>query len=211
MRISRKILGPIVATSLLAGCAGGPGGGSGAFGSYFDLVRATPHRVANSAMVVTPSVQWNRIPKGPYDIRREENWTLNGPFLDNLSFIGGLENNKRVVQQRRKADRKVPNFRSDMTPQEIADLIESFYMIRGGSVRFDVTRLQPRSFMGHPGFQFDFDHLGGNEVERRGRVVGAVINGRLYMALFDATRLHYFDAGIAEFERIVSSARLRQS
>lgn len=207
----RKLLGPLAAATLLAGCGGGMGSGLGRGFSYFDLVRAGPHRVANSAMVVTPGVDWNRIPRGRYDISREENWTLNGPFLDGVSFIGGLENNKRIVQQRRKADRKVPNFRADMTPQEIADMIESFYMIRGGSVRFDVTQLAPRGFMGQPGFQFDFNHLGGNEVERRGRAVGAIINGRLYMALFDATRLHYYDAGIGEFERIVQSARLRNA
>lgn len=209
MRRPSRLFAPLAALALLSGCTGGMGGGG--FGSsYFSLVRPQPHRVANSAMVVVPGVAWNRIPRGPYDIDREENWTLNGPMLDGLSFIGGLEHNKRIVQQRRRADHKVPNFRADMTPQEIADMIESFYMIRGGSVRFDLTSVKPRTFLGYSGFQFDYDHLGGNEVERRGRAVGAIVNGRFYLALFDAARLHYFDAGLPEFERIVESARLRQ-
>ncbi|HWH17477.1 MAG TPA: hypothetical protein VNT77_03945 [Allosphingosinicella sp.] len=211
---SSKLLAPMVALALLSGCAGGSGGGGNLGGlgtSYFSLVRPRPHTVAYGSMVVTPSIEWNRIPRGPYDIHREENWTLNGPFLDSLTFIGGLENNRRIVEQRRKADRKVPNFYSNMTPQDIADMIESFYMIRAGSVRFDMTGLKPRTFLGHPGFQFDYDHLGGNEVERRGRAVGAIINGRFYLALFDAARLHYFDAGLPEFEQIVNSARLRSS
>ena len=46
-----------------------------------------------------------------------------------------------------------------------------------------MTGLRPRTFLGHPGFQFDYDHLGGDEVERRGRAVGAIIDGRLYLAL----------------------------
>jgi hypothetical protein len=161
-------------------------------------------------MIVIPTVRWNKAPRGPSDIQREENWTLNGPLLDGLTFIGGLENDKRIVQQRRKADRKVPNFRSDMNPTEIAAMIESFYRIRAGSSRFEMTGLQPRDFAGRPGFQFDFAHLGGDEVWRRGRAVGAVVDGRLYLALFDAARMHYFDAGLPEFERIVESARIRR-
>jgi hypothetical protein len=69
--------------------------------------------------------------------------------------------------------------------------------------------VKPRTFAGHPGFQFDYDHLGGDELDRRGRAVGAIVNGRLYMALFDAAKLHYFGAGIGEFERLVESARIR--
>jgi hypothetical protein len=148
------------------------------------------------------------MPRGTYDISREENWTLNGAPLDSLTFIGALDHDKRIVVQRRKADRKVPNFRADMSPPEIAAMIESFYRIRAGSTAFEMTNLSPRPFLGHPGFQFDYEHLGGNEVERRGRAVGAIINGRFYLALFDATKLHYFDAGLPEFERIVRSARL---
>jgi hypothetical protein len=160
-------------------------------------------------MVVTPTVRWNRQPRQLYDISREENWTLNGPLLDGLTFIGGLEHDKRIVVQRRKADRKVPNFRADMSPPEIAAMIESFYRIRGGATTFNMTNLSPRAFLGQPGFQFDYDYLGGDEVERRGRAVGAIINGRFYLALFAAAKMHYFDAGLPEYERIVQGARLR--
>jgi hypothetical protein len=206
---SKTMLGPLVAALLLAGCAGGGlGGGGYGFGGY-RLIRPGPESVARDTMAVTPSLAWNRVPRGPYDISREENWTLNGPLLDSLSFIGGLENDKRIVVQRRKADRKVPNFRADMSPPEIAAMIESFYRIRGGASTFTMTNLSPRAFLGQPGFQFDYDYLGGDEVERRGRAVGAIINGRFYLALFDGARSHYFPAGLPEFERIVGSARLR--
>jgi hypothetical protein len=196
-------LAPLAALALVGGCAGG---GSG-FG-FYSLVQPREHSVARNSMRVTPTVRWNQSPRGPYDISREENWTLNGPILDGLTFIGGLEHDKRIVQQRRKADRKVPDFRADMSPPEIAAMIESFYRIRAGSTVFNMTNLAPRTFLGHPGFQFDYEHLGGNEVERRGRAVGAIINGRFYLALFDAAKMHYFDAGLPEFERIVESARL---
>jgi hypothetical protein len=202
--MTKRALAALASLSLLTACAGA---GGGLFNEY-RLIEPRAESVARGSMTVVPTRRWNRAPRGPHDISREENWTLNGPLLDGLTFIGALENNKRIVEQRRKADRKVPNFRSDMTPQDIASMIESFYRIRAGSSRFTMTGLQPRSFLGHSGFQFDYEHLGGDEVERRGRAVGAIINGRFYLALFDATRMHYFDAGLPEYERIVQSARL---
>ncbi|HEX8214138.1 MAG TPA: hypothetical protein VF582_01555 [Allosphingosinicella sp.] len=206
---SHKLLAPVIALALFTGAATEA---SAQFGlaSYFQLIRPRPHVVAGGGMVVVPAVEWNRIPRGRYDIPREENWTLNGPFLDGITFIGGVENDKRIVEQRRKDDRKVPNFRSDMTPQEIADMIESFYLIRGGSVEFETTGIRPRTFLGQPGFQLDYAHLGGDELRRQGRAVGAVIGGRLYLILFDAARMHYFPAGVFEFERIVESAQLHR-
>jgi hypothetical protein len=204
----KTILAPLAALALLSGCAGGSGG-YGGLGRYFQLIQPQPVSVARGSMTVTPTVQWNRMPRTQYDISREENWTLNGPFLDGLSFIGGLQSGSRITVQRRRDDQQVPYFRADMMPQEIASMIESFYRIRGGSLSFEMTGLQPRTFLGQQGFQFDYDHLGGNEVDRRGRAVGAVIGDRLYLILFDAARLHYFDAGLPEFERIVNSAVLR--
>jgi hypothetical protein len=204
---SAGTLAALAALSLTAGCAGVGVGGPGLF-HYYKLVTPGPEDVARRSMIVTPTVRWNKAPRGPGDIDREENWTLNGPLLDGLTFIGGLEHDKRIVQQRRKADRKVPNFRADMNPSEIAAMIESFYRIRAGSTRFEMTGLKPRDFLGRPGFQFDYIHLGGDEVERKGRAVGAIVDGRFYLVLFDAARMHYFDAGLPEFERIVESARL---
>src|SRR3712207_710352 len=96
----RKLFAAAAALALLSGCVGG-GGGVG-FG-YYRLIEPRTVSVARGAMTVTPTVRWNRVPRGFYDIDREENWTLNGPLLDGLSFIGALEHDKRIVQQRRKA------------------------------------------------------------------------------------------------------------
>jgi hypothetical protein len=191
------------ALALLSACAGGAGGSA-----YYSLVRPGPQDVARDSMRVAPTMEWNRARRTYYDISREENWTLNGPLLDSLTFVGGLEPGRTIVRQRRRDERQVPLFRADMSPQEIASLIESFYRIRAGSVRFETTGLRPRPFLGHPGFQFDYDHLDSSETERRGRAVGAVVDGRLYLVLLEGTRLHYFPAALPEFERIVESATL---
>lgn len=199
---SRLILG-LVLTTALSACAGG-----GGFGVY-SLVQPGSHAVAAGRMTVSPPQAWNRVPRGFYDIREEENWTLNGPILDSISFVAGLKDGKAIVRQHRKDDRQVPVFRANMAPQEIVAMIESLYRIRGGAAEFGVTSLAPATFLGRPGFQLNYDYLDGNEIKRRGRTFGAVIDGQLYLMLLDATRSHYFDAAVGSFEAMARGATLR--
>ena len=90
-------------------------------------------------------------------------------------------------------------FRSNMTPPEIAAMIESLYRVRGGAVDFRTLSLQPRPFLGTNGFQLDYEHLDDDELWRQGRVVGAVINGQLYLILLDAARVALLRRGAARF------------
>jgi hypothetical protein len=69
--------------------------------------------------------------------------------------------------------------------------------------------LKPRPFLGTNGFQLDYEHLDEDELWRRGRVVGTVVNGKLYMILLDAAKMHYWDATLPDFEAVVASAQLR--
>lgn len=206
MRFIRLIL-PAAALSLSA-CMGGIS--SGEFGySDYALVQVHETRVGDESLVVTPPREWNRISARLFDdIAAVEDWTQNGPYLDGISFVTGLKDGKALVRQRSKADRQVPQFRSNMTPPEIAAIVESLFRVRGGAVEFRTTSLAPRPFLGANGFQLDFEHLDSDEVRRRGRAVGVVINGRLYLILFDAARSHYYNALLPDFEAIVTSARL---
>ena len=208
--MNRHLLALGAALSLaLSGCAGVGGGG---FGSGYSLIRAArPVNVGNGAMTVMAPREWNRADRSFFtDVRWVEDWTLNGPYLDGISFVTALPHDKRLIREEYKADRQVPKFRSDMTAPEIAAMIETLYRIRGSSVDFRTTGLVPRAFLGTPGFQFDFEHLDGDELWRRGRAVGAVVDGRLYMIVLDAARSHYFDAALPDFEAMVGSAQRRR-
>jgi hypothetical protein len=193
----------------LAGCSSGDlGGGGFGFNSPYSLVRAQTVRVGDNSLVVTPPHEWNR--NRPFffdDVRWVEDWTQNGPILDSISFVSGLPGGKYLVRQSRRADRQVPKFRSDMTAPEIAAMIESLYRVRAGTVDFRTIALAPRPFLGANGFQLDFEHLDTDELQRRGRAVGVVIDGQLYLIILDAARSHYFDAAAPDFEAIVNSAR----
>ena len=199
----------IIAAALALSACSSVGGGGG-FGSGYSLVRPRERAVGDGTMLVTPTMAWNRQSTVIFDdIRQVEDWTQNGPVLDSLSFISGLKDGKTIVRQWKKADQQVPRFRSSMTAPEVAAMLETFYRTRAGTVDFKTLGLAPRPFLGQPGFQFDFDHLDGDELWRRGRAVGAVVNGRLYLVMLDAARSHYFAAELPEYETVVTSARLR--
>ena len=207
MRIGQSLAIFISAVSLTACSSVGGGEGFG-YGPY-SLVRVKETRVGNDSMAVTPPREWNKISSSLFvDIHAVEDWTQNGPYLDGISFVTGLKDGKALVYQRSRDDRQVPKFRSNMTPLEITAMIESLFRVRGGAVDFKTVALSPRPFMGYNGFQYDYEHLDGDEVRRKGRAVGAVIDGRLYLILFDAARSHYYATLLPDFEAIVNSARL---
>ena len=185
--------------------------GAGDYGfSDYSLVRAQRVNVGDGSLWVTAPRLWNRHRAILFeDIRQVEDWTLNGPLLDGMSFVTGLRDGKSLVRQRKSANQQVPLFRSNMTPPEIAAMIESLYRVRGGTVDFRTLSLKPRPFLGQNGFELDYEHLDDDELWRRGRAVGAVIDGRLYMILLDAAKSHYFDAALPDFEAVVASATLK--
>jgi hypothetical protein len=185
--------------------------GTGEYGfSAYSAVNVRRVKVGNGNMTVVPPRPWNRHRAILFDdVPAVEDWTLNGPLLDGVTFITGLRSGHFMVRQRRTTDQQVPKFRADMTPPEIAAMLESLYRVRGGAVDFHTLSIQPRPFLGTGGFQFDYEHLDGDELWRKGRAVGAVVNGQLYLVMFDAARSHYYDAALPDYEAIVASAQLR--
>ena len=206
MKLS-MIAGVLIAALSLPACS--TLGGDGFGFSDYAAVNARRVRVGNGKMTVVPPRPWNRHrPQLFADVAAVEDWTQNGPLLDDVTFITGLRSGRYMVRQRRTADEQVPKFRADMTPPEIAAMLESLYRVRGGAVDFRTLSIRPREFLGTSGFQFDYEHLDEDELWRKGQVVGAVINGELYLVMFDAARSHYYEAGLPDFEAIVASARL---
>ncbi|HEX2804005.1 MAG TPA: hypothetical protein VHN55_08515 [Sphingomicrobium sp.] len=207
--MNRKIV--LLAASLSLALPGCTGMGEGGFSNYYSLVRAREVKVGDGSMTVTPTREWNRQRHVLFDdVKWVEDWTLNGPLLDDLTFVSGLPHGKYLVETNSRDAQQVPRFHSDMTAPEIQALLESAYRVRGGAVDFRTLSLKPRQFLGHPGFELDYEHLDSDELWRKGRAVGAVIGGRLYLIMLDAARSHYFPDELDDFEAIVASARLRR-
>jgi len=207
MKLARKFA-LLAGLSLLPACST-IGAGDYGYSSYA-LVEVRPRAVGDGSLTVTPPRPYNRHRSILWqDVGDVEDWTQNGPYLDGISFVSGLKSGRYLVRQSKRADQQVPKFRSDMTPPEIAAMLESLYRVRGGAVEFRTLSLQPRPFLGTNGFQLDYEHLDSDELWRKGRAVGAVIDGQLYLILFDAARSHYYATILPDFEAIVASARLR--
>jgi len=199
----------LIAAAGLQACSS-LGAGEGYGFSDYSAVNVHRVNVGNGNMSVVPPRPWNRHRAILFeDVPAVEDWTLNGPLLDGITFITGLRSGHFMVRQRRSTEQQVPKFRADMTPPEIAAMLESLYRVRGGAVDFHTLSIQPRPFLGTNGFQFDYEHLDDDELWRKGRAIGAVVNGELYLVMFDAARSHYYDAALPDFEAIVASAQLR--
>lgn len=185
-------------------------GGEGFGFSEYSAVPVRRVSVGNGNMSVVSPRPWNR--RRPFlfeDIPAVEDWTLNGPLLDGITYITGLKSGHFMVRQRHSADQQVPKFRADMTPPEIAAMLEGLYRVRGGAVDFRTLSIRPHEFLGRNGFEFDYEHLDDDELWRKGRAVGAVVNGELYLIMLDAARSHYYGAALPDFEAIVASAQLK--
>ena len=187
--------------------------GEGTDIGLYTLVRSKPTNVGNGAVTVVPPRPWNKQRRFFFfdSVRWVEDWTLNGPYLDGITFVTALPSGQYLIRQRKSDERQVPKFRSDMTAPEVAAMLETAFRVRGGAVDFRTLGLQPRQFLGYPGFQFDFEHLDNDELWRKGRAVGAVVDGRLYLILFDATRSHYYGNALPDFEVMANNARIRSS
>lgn len=190
----------------LAGCTG-IGGDEYGYSDY-GLVREHRVKVGDGGMTVVAPRPYNRHRRVLFeDVPDVEDWTLNGPILDGISFVSGMKNNRELIRQRHSASQQVPRFRSDMTAPEIAAMLESLYRVKGGAVDLKTLSLQPRPFLNANGFQWDYEHLDQDELWRRGRAVGVVVDDKLYLILIDAARSHYYDAELPDFEAIVASAQ----
>jgi len=209
MRLGKYALIGLAAAGLSA-CSS-LGGGEGFSSQYYTATPVRNVNVGNGAMAVTPPRPWNKQRRLFLDdVIWVEDWTLNGPLLDSLTFVTALPDRKSLVRQRTTDDRQVPMFRSTMTIPEVTSMLESAYRVRAGAIDFKTLSLAPRPFMGHLGFQYDYEHLDSDELWRKGRTVGAIINGRLYLIMLDAARSHYYPDTLGDFEALVASATLRR-
>ena len=138
-----------------------------------------------------------------------EDWTLNGPMLDGISFVTGLKSGRELIRQRRTADQQVPELpvRHDRRPRSrrcskacIACAAERSI---SGRCRSSRGRSSARTASSSITSISTTTSCGG-----KGRAVGAVIDGQLYLILLDAARSHYYDAALPDFEAIVASAQL---
>jgi len=74
-----------------------------------------------------------------------------------------------------------------------------------------VERVEPARFAGQRGFSGELSYTAKSELDYRTYFSGAMIDSELYLIVYSAPRLHFFDKDIGRVRRIVASARISSS
>jgi hypothetical protein len=109
---------------------------------------------------------------------------------------------------RSQDEAKRAKFRKDMTASEIAELVVDS-VGAAGAERVVATGLRPETFAGRDGFRFDLRFETKSGLEKRGFVVGAVANERLYLIMYSGLADHYFPKHREDAEGVIRSVRLK--
>lgn len=172
----------------------------------FTLAKGGESIDLGEGVTVRPPSDWNRLSLGKY-----EYWTLDGLRLQNILFVKGAEDGEAIVYRRRTTEDEekdtFPKYRKGMTLLEIRELLESTWA-RQEFHRVRVTRFGPASLGGSSGFEIAFAYDTKDGLEMRGLAAGAVVGGKLYLAIYSGTRIHFFERGEKDFRAIIESYRL---
>lgn len=174
----------------------------------YKLMRAgVPEQVAKSGLTVTPGQDWNKL--GGRVGRNAESWTLDGLTLNDMTFYGGIENDRTLFREVDKRDRPLPRFSSNMLLPDIPQLFEASYRVANGTSLMTIDSIEPAQFAGNPGFRFTYNFtVQGEEVKRLGEARGAIVAGKLYMITYEAPAIEYFARDLAAFRTTADSARI---
>ncbi|TAD88105.1 MAG: hypothetical protein EAZ99_14850 [Alphaproteobacteria bacterium] len=177
--------------------------------NQWTLVNPGPTNI-RSSLQLSPTIAFNQR-AGALPAQPTETWTLDGPLLNRVWILPGIpEGRPLVVAPSTFADpnaRPFPAIKPTMNETEMMELIADTISIDNGQVALTTENLRPTTFSGQPGFRFDFQFAGRNELRYRGSFVGAMIDGKLFGVMLTATSLHHYQSLLPEFERLAASAR----
>lgn len=162
--------------------------------------------VAGSTLSVTPPRDWNRLDIKPG--KHAETWTLDGEQLNDITFFADIGDGEPLVRERSKRREPLPKFTSSTLLVEVPELLGGTYRAYKGISKFVVTQSKPDRFLGQPGVRFAYDYTDEDDLPRKGEGIAALIKGKLYMATFDAPRLHYYDRTVSEFRALADTATM---
>lgn len=180
----------------LAGCA--------------QIVKVEPGQVTvKDTLTLKADIAWNRFElQFPLSVApgASEVWTQDGITLDALAFFVGVEQGKTLGTA--IGGKKLPVFRSTMTPGEIVELYEQ--MVTQDGSAFALKRVAPGRFGGQPGFRFEHTITRKSDgVLLKGVAQGAVVKDKLYLVAFTAPAIYYYDRHLPQVEPLLASAQIK--
>jgi hypothetical protein len=169
----------------------------------YSLVNVGEDIEVGSVFMVQTPVKWNKSKEGYVEI-----WTIDGPKLQRLIFINGVEDEKPLFPPHWKSKEKdLPLFRKDMTFLEIKEFIESS-LTRGGAHQLSTRDFRPATLASLEGFRFEFSYSIETGLEYDGFIVGAKRKESLVGIMYVGTALYHYSKHLRDAEEVISSATL---
>jgi hypothetical protein len=193
----------LAALLLIAGCA------------PFVMVPAAQQQDVRGAFTIDVFRPWNRVnPQAPgADQGPIENWTIDGPGLDQLLMIVGVATGEPLFKPVQSGDTKqepLPVFRAGMTPNEVMELYEASVARLLQTALFETRQLQPAQLGDSQGFRFDYAYTTKDSIDRHGLAFATLRGDRLYLIAFHGPRVHHFPVYRGEVERMIASVRFKE-
>lgn len=138
-----------------------------------------------------------------------ETWTRNGRLLDHVVVVTGVTNGQNVFANPYRSA-LVPVFRSDMSTDELGELVKSIITTSFGRERLHASsdNSRPHNFGVYPGTVFDVSVTPEDRPEYRGTAGVFVAEEKLYLMYFLGAVPYYHDKHRQEAVAMIVSATL---
>ncbi len=167
--------------------------------AHYSLIEPKTYVIAD-VYSIEPQIAWSSSVRG-----KSENWTVDGPSLQTILFVKGLEDGESVFPP--KGEKEPPKFKSYMKANEVMEFILDSWRY-SGVVQVKATNLRPIQFGKAPGYRFEYTYVSKNGLEMEGLAIGAVLHEQLYLIMYEGTRQYYFQKHKLDVEKIIESVNL---
>ena len=170
-----------LAILLLAGCA--------------SVWQPVPAELAREGWTFAPPSGWMRFSTPTYEM-----FSLDGPYLQYI-FVQQRPLDQAFRYTRQTLDRRA-------LPLEVAEVVLDNLRSDSQIGDFKLIASQAASLDGHPGFKLLYTYRDQHGVAFRCLYYGAVVGTTYFNVRYTATDRHYYEKGLAAFERMLRSLRV---
>jgi len=156
---------------------------------------------------VTLGRNWSDVSAVTYPrVKKVKLLTIDGPLLNRLYLTEGLAVGDRIVGSVSK-ERPTPVVRSGMSATERMEFVADSVAAMDYQ-RVQTAKPRPAKIGEASGVRFDLTAQTKDGLDIQGTSVVVEQGGKLFVILYLAPAEHYFQAGLAEVEQVMASARI---
>ena len=173
--------------------------------SQYNLIEPKRYAITD-VYSIEPQIPWSASRSGKLEI-----WTVDGQALQKIIFVKGLEDGESIFPSRgRRSQRRrtePPKFKAYMRANEVLEFVlDSWRYMGRGQVKS--KKLSPTRFGKAPGYHFEYSYLTKSGLEMEGMGVGAVLDDKLYLIVYEGTNQYYFGKHKPDVEKLIESVDL---